>query len=277
MKQLIKRLMFALAPQRATAIMSARARAHSHRTLKLWGAPEINDKLREHLGSFVQEGPFSGIRLSPMTYAEHLGPYLLGVYESELDEAWNTVFQGNYPQFIDVGAKFGYYAIGLARRYPLAKVIAFDTDWWSRKAIKEMAHCNAVENVEIRGFCSAEWLDANLAEGAFILSDCEGYEGQLFCGAAISRLPAATLIIETHDVLSSGVANRLRERLAETHSIREFGMEVGRRSSTRDLHFLNEQQRLLANQEGRIPTPWFLCLPRSGPNSALAHKKSMLA
>jgi hypothetical protein len=63
----------------------------------------------EQFGNRVQEGPFAGLILTPMTAAEQLGPYLLGVYESEVEGAWNTVFLGSYTQVIDIGAWFGYF------------------------------------------------------------------------------------------------------------------------------------------------------------------------
>ena len=53
-----------------------------------------------------------------------------------------------FPQIVDVGAKFGYYAVGLARRYPAAAVVAYDVDWWARRACRRMAAANGVGNVD---------------------------------------------------------------------------------------------------------------------------------
>ena len=139
MKQLVKRLFYRCAPELATEFFSARSRAHSHRLLKQWGCLEVNRALYEHLGDVVQEGPFQGLRLTTLTRSEQWGPYLLGTYESELDSAWEAVFTGSYRQIIDIGAKFGYYAVGLAKRFPSTDVIAVDTDPWARRAVREMA------------------------------------------------------------------------------------------------------------------------------------------
>ncbi len=105
------------------------------------GGDRVVQKLIERFGSRVQEGPFAGMILTNITHAEQFGPYLLGVYESELDDAWQTVFRGSYVQIVDIGSKFGYYAVGLAKKYPDASVIAFDTDWWAPKSHWRDDHC----------------------------------------------------------------------------------------------------------------------------------------
>ncbi len=269
MKQLFKHLLYSLAPRWTTALMSARARAHSHRVVASWGCISLNRQLFERLGSRVQEGPFAGLTLTAMTQAEQIGPFLLGVYESELDEAWATIFQGTYSQIIDVGAKFGYYAVGLAKRYPAAAVVAFDTDWWARDAVREMAKVNRTDNVEVKGFCDPQWLSSNCQEATFIISDCEGYESILFGPKTLPKLQSATLLIETHDCFVPGVNDKLVSALSGTHSVLVFGRDGIRRSSNQALDFLSESERHLATQEVRPPQTWLLCLPKTGPNQGL--------
>jgi hypothetical protein len=269
MKQFLKRLLYAVAPQSAAALMSARSRAHSHRVVARWGCGPVTRKMLERFGNRVQEGPFAGLSLTAMTHAEQIGPYLLGVYESELDEAWDTVLRGTYTQIIDIGAKFGYYAVGLAKKYPEASVMAFDTDWWARKAVRDMAAANGTGNVDVKDFCSPGWLARNIKDAAFIISDCEGYEAVLFAPAVVSRLRSATVVIETHDHAVPGVSETLRSAFGETHVVRLYGHEAARRSTSLPLDFLTEPERRLAVQEIRSPQIWLLCLPRAGPNAAL--------
>ena len=269
MKQLVKRLAFALAPRLATAVMSARARAHSHRVVAGWGGRAVADKRVGRYGSRVQEGPFAGLILTPMTYAEQIGPHLLGVYESELDEAWDVVLRGTYGQIVDVGAKFGYYAVALAQRFPGARVIAFDTDWWARRAVREMAAANGTTNVQVEGHCSPDGLEALLREPAFVLSDCEGYESELFTPPVVEALRTAVVLIETHDGMVPGVSGRLRAAFGATHAVLEYGASGNRRSSSRHLDFLSAPERQLALHEVRGPQRWLLCLPSSGPNGRL--------
>lgn len=249
--------------------MSARARAHSHRVVAGWGGKAVAEKLIDRFGDRVQEGPFAGLTLTAAASAEQVGPYLLGTYESELDEAWAVVFQGSYTQIVDVGAKFGYYAVGLARRYPDAAVVAFDTDWWARRAVAGMAAANGTGNVEVKGFCSAAWLRTHLQPASLVVSDCEGYEAALFDRSVIPALRSATLLIETHDQMVPGVSEQLRRLFSGTHDVRAFGHDDIRRGTMRTLDFLTDAERQLAVHEVRSPQVWLLCLPMTGSNQSL--------
>jgi hypothetical protein len=270
MKSALKRLLQRTAPRLAITIESARARAHAHRLMRGWGCQELIDDLIARFGVSVQEGPFAGLTLTSMARADHLAPYLLGVYESELDAAWAVVLRGRYAQIVDVGAKFGYYALGLARRYPDSAVVAFDTDWWARRAMREMLEANALSNVTVRGFCTPGWLASHLTDGALVISDCEGYEDVLFPSRPSGALETATLIIETHDDVSPGLTSRLHQRFDATHAVHVVESGGRRRATTRDLTFLSEERRRLANQEIRFEQSWLVCLPRRGSNAALA-------
>ncbi|MHB1310999.1 MAG: hypothetical protein ACYC3L_03195 [Gemmatimonadaceae bacterium] len=262
MRRFAKRLLAAVAPQWTTALLSARARAQSHRAIASWGCAPVTRQLIARFGRRVLSGPFAGLVLSPMADAEQLGPFLLGVYEDQLQDAWTEVLQRAYPQVIDIGARFGYYAVGLARRYPDASVVAFDTDWWARKAVREMIAANDTPNVEVRGFCSPAWMMRHARDGALIISDCEGYEGVLFQSDVIARLGSATLIIETHDVFAPGVSDQLRAAFAATHVVRVLGAESVPRRASLALDFLTEPEQRLALQEVHPAQLWLLCRPR---------------
>jgi hypothetical protein len=64
------------------------------------------------------------------------------------------------------------------------------------------------------------------------------------------------------------VSTRLREVFGATHKVLEIGREVTRRTSSRALDFLTDNERRLATQEVRTDQSWLFCLPRSGPNAA---------
>ena len=271
LKAWLKRSAYAVAPGPAGEFFAARERAHSHRVARSWGVARVNEVLFERFGDKVLGGPFKGMTLTPMTRAEMIGPCLIGTYERELHPAWDVIFGGRYAQVYDVGAKVGYYAVGLARRFPESRVEAFDTDPWAHRAMAEMVAANGVGNVEIRGACKPEWLAKDLAPGSLILSDCEGYEGELLCSVPIPNLATATLIVETHDMRVPGVRARVRERLDPTHRISEIavGDAAGDVAVDLDLGGLTEGERKLATEEVRAPQIWLLCLPREGPNAGL--------
>ncbi|MCE9564915.1 MAG: hypothetical protein K8U57_23015 [Planctomycetes bacterium] len=252
--------MTVLAPEATTAVLSARARAHSHRLYRDWGLLELNRKLIGSFGSVVRAGPFQSLSLSPMTHREHLGPFILGTYEEELHPWLKGIVNGHFTQILDVGAKFGYYAVGLSRCLPNTPVVAFDTDWWARQAIQEMLVANQTPDVVVAGYCSAQWLNRHLLPGAFILSDCEGYEGELFAKTSTLAIASATLIVEIHDSLLPGVGEKVRTRFAATHNVSSV---VSRpRASADNLEFLTSHEASAATREFRNPQEWLLLTPR---------------
>lgn len=276
LKAILKSIMYAVAPRRSTAYFSARARATGHRAIADWGCRSVNETLVSRFGSEVVGGPFRGMTLTPMTMAEQIGPYLLGTYEGELHPALEVVLRGRFDQIVDVGSKFGYYAVGLARRFPESRVVAFDTDWWAREALGEMIAANGVANVEVRGYCDPEWLAGHLAEGALIVSDCEGFEGPLFCSKPIPNLATATLLIETHDTPEVDLTGQLADRLGPTHAVRTIASGE-RVTCDLDLGFLDDRQKALATREVRLPQSWLLGLPHSGPNAMLRLEAAPIA
>ncbi len=275
-KTALKTMLGTVAPRWTASLMAARARAHSQRLVREWGLDVVTRKLVDHFGNRVLEGPCAGLALSPICQAEHLGPFLLGVYESELDPAWAVVLEGGYDQVVDVGAKFGYYACALARRYPDAEVVAFDIDPWAQRAMREMADVNETGNVRVKGFCDPDWFNDNLRQSAFIISDCEGYEGALFGDVTPGALRSATLIVETHDCFVPGVAARVRAIFKSTHDIHTIDGRLPRRLSTHRLDFLSAEEQHSAQHEVRGEQEWLLCLPRTGRNQELRNRAEAL-
>ena len=267
MKAIIKKAAFALSPRIYLAISSARGRAISHRAVKKWGCLQINEQLIERCGDLVQSGHFAGMKLTSMTFAEQIGPYLLGLYESELDQVWTKILARNYSQIIDIGSKFGYYAVGLARRYQNTPVIAFDTDWWARAATKEMSEANKTNNVRVKSFCSPNWLADHAKSGALVVCDIDGGETLLLQSEVLARLNSSTLVIETHDCFVPGITQELRSAYELTHWVEEIDTSAPRRASSLDLSFLpSDAARKLATDEVRPPQSWLVCTPKQSPN-----------
>ena len=255
-----KDVAFAVWPGAATVISSIRARRRSHRLVKEWGLFELNRRLVAEFGRTVIAGPFKGLVLTDASLSEHIGPYLLGTYEMELHDTWRRILERTFEQIIDVGANFGYYAAGLASRFPKTPTVAFDTDWWARWAVRDMATTNGLTNVSVKSACSPGWLSRHLRPRALIVSDCEGYEGQLFEGE-IPALSTASLVIEVHEQFVPGVTDRLRSRFRGTHALDV----VDSRSVTPPpprAETLTPDEMKRASHEVRDPQQWFVLNPR---------------
>jgi hypothetical protein len=274
-KPLLKKALLRVAPQTTTALLAARARAHSHRLIDEWGLGGLTRKLIDRFGATVQAGPFAGMVLSPMSHSEHLAPYLLGTYESEVHPWIKAILAQAPTQVVDIGARFGYYAVGFARSLRGAHVVAFDPDPWARDATREMARANGISSVEIRGYCTPRWLQENLLSGSVVFSDCEGFERELFCSATSPRLASSTAIIELHENMAPDITICIRRLFASTHDLAL--VSTGEKSVPAvDLSFLTAEEQQRALDELRQSGKWVLLTPKvarveeiSGPSRNL--------
>jgi hypothetical protein len=217
--------------------------------------------MMQQFGNKVLHGPFSGIVLSSETCREHLSPFLLGTYENELHEVWMEVFKMQFCEILDIGAKFGFYAIGLAKRFPGKPVFAFDTDPWARKAMRQMSSANHAE-IKVLGLCSPDWMRQNLQKNAFVLSDCEGFEATLFGSAEIPNLSSATMLIEIHEQFSPGVAVMIHKKYSKSHNILVIPTRSQDCDVSNELAFLNEEERKMAVEEYRTAEQSWIFLTR---------------
>jgi hypothetical protein len=259
-KNIVKKSLLRLFPRVATQFFSARSRAFSQRLAREWGCVALNHKIIQQCGNKVLHGPFSGMILTGETWREHLSPFLLGTYERELSNTWNSIFKYKFTQILDIGAKFGFYAVGLAQHFPQIPVIAFDTDPWARKATREMSAANGV-HVQVMGFCDPSWMRSHLQRNALIFSDCEGYEAHLF-GSSIPNTSSATMLIELHEQFSPGVTQAIQEKYSASHKISIIPSEIGRVEMLPELAFLGKDEQKMAVTEHRTVTQaWMLLEP----------------
>jgi hypothetical protein len=253
-----------LAPGPYLALAAARARRHTHRLFEGWGCLALNDVLVAQLGPRVIGGPFAGMTLTPLARRDHLGPYLLGTYEHELREVWRSLEGGRFTAVFDIGARFGYYAVGLARRYPGVPVTAVDPDRWARAATRQMAAANDTPLVRTLPRLTPRRLADALPPGALVVSDCEGYEQTLFCTREIPALRSATMLIEVHEGPAPGVTEAIAGRYAASHEVRRIASDPALPAPPVDLSFLDDAQRRLAVNEFRYPQEWLVLRPRQG-------------
>jgi hypothetical protein len=259
-KSVLKRTLYAIAPRTSASLFAARARAYSQRYLAGQGVHDLNRRLADRLGMSVLSGPFAGMALTPGVLEENLGPFLLGTYEGAIQPWIERVIAAGPRIVVDVGSKFGYYAIGLARRLPGSRVVAFDTDPWARWATMEMARANGC-GVEVLGYCNRAALERLAGPGTFVISDCEGYEDVLFGADSARALKGATLLIETHEGIAPGVEGRIAAAFSATHAIEvvEDG-DVGPAPPV-DLSWLGVDDAAKAVDEFRTRQRWMLLTP----------------
>ena len=113
-------------------IVAIRERRLSHRLNAEWQVTPLSAKLFERFGTRVLSGPFAGLVLPRDVAGEHVGPYLFGIYEHELHDTLNGLKGQRFSRVVNIGAKFGYYAAGLAKLLN-TPVTAFDIDPWARR------------------------------------------------------------------------------------------------------------------------------------------------
>lgn len=262
MKQFFRNGLERLSPRAFITLTAARSRAHSQGLLRAWGLRALNQRLIAEIGNAVIAGPFEGLLIPEIAQAEHLGPFLLGTYETELHAWWHGLLREQFAQMLDVGSKFGFYAVAYAKRFPSAEVVAFDPDPWARRASRAMAEINHTPNVRIEGLCDPEWLRRKLRPNAFIMSDCEGYEKHLFCSRRIPALSSATMLIELHDAQAPGVTTSIQAAFRETHTTTLVPSAPEALPTVKPVGALTAEDMLQLSREIRGPQAWILLRPR---------------
>jgi len=177
---------------------------------------------RKRTGLTVIAGQFTGMKYGSESQGSAYIPKLLGIYERELSSQVAEIVSRHPRLIVDLGAAEGYYAVGLARLLPEARVIGFEMEFVGRAALSAMAARNAVsDRVEVRGKCEARDLVEALGseELAVVICDVEGYEEVLLDPVAVPGLLRTAILVELHDFLVPGLRDTIRERFAATHEI----------------------------------------------------------
>ncbi len=169
----------------------------------------------------VLGGPFTGLRYpGSISVGSALFPKLLGTYEAELFEVLRELIEKSLVLIVNIGATEGYYAVGFARIFPDAQVVAFDISESARSACLQMARCNGSGNILIKESCTRDDLLAiEVKNQTLILSDCEGYEKYLFDIEVARHLRKAYLIIELHDYTDRTLTGRMHDTFSCTHRV----------------------------------------------------------
>lgn len=221
-------------------------------------------------GKKVITGPFQGMIYGDKSAGSSYVAKLVGSYEEELHPTIEAIVAKQPSIIIDVGCAEGYYAVGLAKRLPMAQVYAFDIDPDAREYCMELAKLNSLQSqLHIRGLCNMEILEKMLkemaAQPAFIFCDCEGYEAELFDPTLVPSLKRCDFLIEFHDFIVPGSSKMLQQRFADSHSVQIIDTrprDVSHYSCLADVPAADREMALSENRPGPMQWGYFQALNR---------------
>jgi len=166
----------------------------------------------------VFAGPCSGMVLPNNHYLAKNLSYIVGCYECEIHPFLYSCICNEHSQFIDIGAAYGYYVVGMALKLPLtADIIAYEGEPDRQAGTLQLAQANNVKHIKQYGFCDIDHLKSVLKPRAFILVDCEGNELDFLFPNLIPALSTATIVCELHDFFRPGATQSLIQRFLLTH------------------------------------------------------------
>lgn len=216
----------------------------------------------------VLSGPFQGMQLM----GHPAPPELLGTYEHELFDLVRELSAGPYHTVVNVGARYGYYAIGFARLMPNVRVLAFEGEREAHGMFAAAVAANGVgDRVSVGGFADTPVFAAALGagDGVLVVCDIDGGEVPLLDPSQVPPLSRATILVECHGPMESPTEAVMVMRFLPTHEIRRIAME------TRVLAHLPPgaaepwQSRMPATMEALMqehrtpPQSWLLLTPRA--------------
>jgi hypothetical protein len=240
------------------ALLNVLRLAAKHRALLLQ-----NTLLNEY-GPLVLGGPFAGMSFVAQVAEGCCVPKLLGCYEAELHPYIEQAILRDYARVLNIGVAEGYYAVGLARRLPRAKVFAFDLDQQAQRTCAAVAQANGVsEHVQVAGLFRGEDFQRYAQQRTLLVCDIEGAERELLDPDAYPALRQMDIIVELHDCFIPELSSRIPERFRASHDV-TLVKQAGRALSLPPLFDkLSHLDQLLAVWEWRTgPTPWAVMIAR---------------
>lgn len=232
------------------------------RLLSKWRSVLIQNTLLQQQGTLVMEGVLEGLDfLRNSAEGCHIAK-LLGCYEQPLQPYIEAAIHARYEAILNIGCAEGYYAVGLARRMPSTKVLAYDLNPKAQEVCAELARKNGVDDrVSIGALFTPADFAAHADRNVLVLCDIEGAEQELLDPAAAPALQGTDIIVESHECLVSGITSVLLDRFSATHDITLVEDNGQRRLSRAPAWFNNlaHLDQLLAVWEwGSGPTPWLV-------------------
>jgi len=184
------------------------------------------------LGDYkVLSGPFAGMKYVKIAVGSAFTPKLMGTYELELRGCLDFAVEYVPDTIVDIGAAEGYYAIGMARKFPASNSIAFESTHHGQKLVLAMAELNQV-SINVLGSCTAKRLNEVLPGSGkiFVICDCEGFEYEILSPTEVPRLRTALMLVEVHgreivppeagETHTAAMCRLLIARFADSHETR---------------------------------------------------------
>ncbi len=227
------------------------------RHLAKWRSQLVAATVLKRRGSRVLGGPFAGMDYGMRAAEGAQAARLLGVYEASLAPVIEDIIARAYPLVIDIGSAEGYYAVGLARRMPGARVLARDEDPQAQALCRTLADLNGVaDRVEIGGRMAHGDFAICARQPSVIICDIEGAEDGLLDPARASGLDQADILVECHDAFHPGLTERIAARFQTSHHIMRLNRHLD--PTLPDwMEDWSDLDRLIALWEWRAgPTPW---------------------
>jgi hypothetical protein len=232
----------------------------------------LSRQVFDQTGGRVVGGPFKNIQyLDGNLAGSFLCPKLLGTYEMELHPLVEGIIAHPYKSIVNIGAGEGYYAVGLARRMPGARLICYEMAERNREMLQKIAALNSVEaQIELNGLCCPDALSQRLRgqSDILVLCDVEGAEYDLLDPFSIPELRAADILVELHDMFRPGVTQELKRRFSPTHKIEllhttprthaDFPPQV-------NLPFSKRKAAMNEDRGGTMYWYWMQALPPTSP------------
>jgi len=224
----------------------------------------IGNTVLKRCGATVQSGPFEGVALSPDVSEGCFVPKLLGCYEQELHSVIAGLPGRDLEAVVNVGCSEGYYAVGMARLLPGARVHAFDINPAARELCRSLAKRNGLEDrITIGGEFTRSDFASFADRRTLIVCDIEGAEEHLLDPEAAPELAKMHLLVEFHEDSKHGAADRILDRFVGTHGVERFAETARDYTQFPLLDGLEPLDKFLAVWEWRSsPTPWAFLTPR---------------
>lgn len=215
----------------------------------------------------IMSGPFAGLHYVENSTGGAYFPKLLGTYEKELTPYFEELKKVDFKKIVNVGGGEGYFAVGLARAFPKARVDVYEPEFYGCYLMDKMASQNNVRSqLSINAkLCFTNDLQNSLQETvpSLVVMDVEGAELQLLDPDKVPGLLYSHIVVEIHDSVSPDLGTAIINRFAKSHSLTEIWQQDRMLSDMPFKTTFFKKQFLKLMHEGRgSKMRWFYFKPK---------------